>query len=103
MSRPSNLAEDLVTFEQFCALVPDGQKADLIDGVIYIASPDSRRSNRITAFVCHLLTGFVGARNLGGEVFVNRFAFRLTEMRAPEPDVAYVRPERLDLIEEGCM
>lgn len=103
MSRPSNLAEDLVTFEQFCALVPDGQKADLIDGVIYMASPDSHRSNRITSFLTTLFEAYIAARNLGGEVFVNRFAFRLTEIRAPEPDVAYVRPERLELIEEGCM
>ena len=28
-------------FDDFCALVKDGQKADLIDGVIYMASPDS--------------------------------------------------------------
>lgn len=29
------------TFEDFCALIPTGQKADLIDGVIYMASPDN--------------------------------------------------------------
>ena len=34
MSKPSNLAQDLVTVEQFDRLVPDGQKADLIDEVI---------------------------------------------------------------------
>jgi hypothetical protein len=26
-----------VTFEEFLALVPDGQKADLLDGVIHMA------------------------------------------------------------------
>jgi hypothetical protein len=25
------------TFEEFCRLLPDGQKGDLIDGVIYVA------------------------------------------------------------------
>ena len=35
---------DLVTIDDFFALVPDGQKADLIDGVIYMASPDSKRT-----------------------------------------------------------
>ena len=38
---------DLVTVEEFFCLVPDGQKADLIDGVIYMASPDTRRSDRL--------------------------------------------------------
>ncbi len=103
MMRPTNLAADLVTFDEFCQLVPDGQKADLIDGVIYMASPDMRRSDRITNFVHYLLTGFVEGRNIGGEVFGSRFAFQLTEIRAPEPDVAYVRPERLHLVEERCM
>lgn len=103
MIRPRNLAEDLVTFDEFCQLVPDGQKADLIDGVIYMASPDMRRSDKITKFVDHLLGGFVDARQTGGEVFGSRFAFKITEIRAPEPDVAYVRPDRLHLVEERCM
>jgi hypothetical protein len=36
---------DLVTIEAFYCLVPAGQKADLIDGVIYMASPDTRCSD----------------------------------------------------------
>ena len=103
MSRPHDLAEDLVTVEDFFHLVPDGQKADLIDGVIYMASPDSLRANKLTTFVCRLMSGFVEVRGLGGEVLSSRFAFELTEIRAPEPDVAYVRPERLHLLEESRM
>jgi Uma2 family endonuclease len=103
MKRPSKLAEDLVTVDEFFDLVPDGQKADLIDGVIYMASPDSRRSNSLTAFVALLLNVFNQAKQIGGEVFSSRFAFRLTKLRAPEPDVAYVRPERVHLIREMGM
>lgn len=103
MSRPSDLAEDLLTAEDFYRLIPDGQKADLIDGVIYMASPDSRRANKLTIFVCRLMDGFVEARSLGGEVYSSRFAFELSDIRAPEPDVAYVRPERLHLLEEMRM
>ncbi len=44
MPHPRDLAQDLVTVEDFFRLVPDGQKADLIDGVIYMASPDSLRA-----------------------------------------------------------
>lgn len=43
------------------------------------------------------------ALKLGGDVFVTRFAFRITELRAPEPDVAYVSPQRMHLVEEYCM
>lgn len=103
MTRPSNLAEDLVTADEFYQLIADGQKADLLDGVIYIASPDSRRSNKLTGFVFYLLEGFVAAKQLGGDVFVNRYAFRLTDIRAPEPDVAYVSAARLHLVDERWM
>lgn len=56
MIQRTPIAEDLVTFDEFCRLVRDGQKADLIDGVIYMASPDSRRSNKLTSFFTCLPT-----------------------------------------------
>ncbi len=94
---------DLITVEQFYRLVPDGQKADLIDGVIYMASPDSLRHNHLTLFVSRLFQGYLEAKGLGGDVTVSRFAFELTPHRAPEPDVAYVRPERTHLLSEVSM
>lgn len=98
MNSAVRTADDLVTVEQFYRLIPDGQKADLLDGVIYVASPDSLRANQLTSFVEFLIKGFSLARGLGGEVLVSRFAFTLTPIRAPEPDVAYVRSERRHLL-----
>jgi len=103
MVSPSDSSTDLVTVEEFFRLVPDGQKADLIDGVIYMASPDSRRANDLTGFVFYLLKGFDGSKGVGGGVQVNRYAFELTAYRAPEPDVAYIRPERIGLAGERAM
>jgi Uma2 family endonuclease len=100
MASPSRVADDLVTVEEFYDLVADGQKADLIDGVIYMASPDSLRANELTLFVSWLLKGYLEARGVDGKVVFSRYACRLSEFRAPEPDVAYVRPERVGLLEE---
>jgi len=94
---------DLVNFEQFCHLVPDGQKADLLDGVIFMASPDSFPADRLAGFVrtvMHMTVEMLGA---GGVVVGSRFAFRLSERRAPEPDVAYVARGRVSLIENWGM
>jgi Uma2 family endonuclease len=96
--RSTQSKRDLVSVAEFYRLVPDGQKADLIDGVIYMASPDSIRSNDLTAFVTVLLRSYNAARKMGGRVYVTRVAFRLAPRRAPEPDVAYVRPERIHLV-----
>jgi Uma2 family endonuclease len=93
---------DLVTVKEFFCLVPDGQKADLIDGVIYMASPDTRRSDRLGGWIKFLLQGYAAVKGLG-EVYGSRFAFELTEFRAPEPDVAFVRTARLSLVDERRM
>ena len=103
MALTQNLVgQDLVTVEQFYRLVEDGQKADLIDGVIYLASPDSTRNNQIANFLGFLMLGYAELRGLG-QVFASRFAFELTEFRAPEPDVAFVRNERLHLVHQTGM
>src|SRR5262249_48495267 len=42
------------TFDDFCLLVKDGQKADLIDGVIYMASPDNTEAADLNVWLCRL-------------------------------------------------
>ncbi|MBI3922048.1 MAG: Uma2 family endonuclease [Armatimonadetes bacterium] len=95
-------ASDLVTVEDFYALVEDGQKADLIDGVIYMASPDNYVSNDIGGFLYLLLRCFCEAMDVG-IVVVSRFAFRLSDFNAPEPDVAYVSRDRQHLVHANGM
>jgi len=105
MSHVSSLPErpaDLVTVEEFYRLVPDGQKADLLEGVIYLASPDTRRHDELGGFIKFLLQGYARQKDLG-RVFGSRFAFILNEFYAPEPDVAFVRRERLRLVQEKGM
>ncbi len=99
MSRPAKPAKDLITVGEFFRLVPDGQKADLLNGVIYMASPDSIRSNDLTRFVTVLMDVYKDVKQVGGRVFVTRVAYRLTRYSAPEPDVGYVGPDRLHLIQ----
>ena len=93
---------DIVTVDDFFALVPDGQKADLIDGVIYMASPDSKRNDKLGGFIKFLVQGYAVVRGLG-EVFGSRFAFELNQTRAPEPDIAFVSKARLHLVGETRM
>jgi Uma2 family endonuclease len=89
------------TFDDFCVLVKDGQKADLIDGVIYMASPDNLGANKLFVWLITLIDRFVEAQDLGGDVYGSRAAFKLDETNSPEPDVAYVSKERLHLAQKG--
>lgn len=99
MSQPAKPAKDLITVDDFFRIIPDGRKADLLNGVIYMASPDSIQSNRLTRFVAVLMDGYINFKQVGGEVFITRVAYRLTRYSAPEPDVGYVGPNRMHLIQ----
>jgi Uma2 family endonuclease len=87
----------LVTFEEFCVLVKDDQKADLIDGVIYMASPENFDANDLFLWLVRLIGDFVEEKDLG-KIQGSRAAFRLAEHQSPEPDIAFIRKDRLHLI-----
>ena len=87
------------TFDDFCAIVPDGQKADLIDGVIYMASPENLEANELFLWLRRLIGDFVEENDLG-KVFGSRVAFRISDKQGPEPDLAFVKKERIDRLQE---
>ena len=88
------------TFDDFCFLVGDDQKADLIDGVIYVASPENTDSNLLFIWLGGLISLFVETFDLG-EVFGLRVALRLDGKNSPEPDILFVRKSRLHLMRQG--
>lgn len=89
-----------VTYDEFCARIEDGQKADLIDGVIYMASPDNTDASDLFMWLATLLYDYVQYHDLGA-VHGSRVACRLDDTNAPEPDILFVDRSRLDVIERG--
>ncbi|HEY7309432.1 MAG TPA: Uma2 family endonuclease [Gemmataceae bacterium] len=89
-----------ITFEEFCLIIKEDEKADLINGVIYMASPDNTDANLLNVWLLRVIGDFVEERELG-EVFASRVAFRLDEPQGPEPDIAFVRTDRLHLVQRG--
>jgi len=88
------------TYEDFCALIREDQKADLIDGVIYMASPDNTDANDLFVWLITVMHGYVERKELG-RVFGSRVACRLDDNNAPEPDILVVRNEHADRILRG--
>jgi Uma2 family endonuclease len=91
----------LYTFDEFCDLVPEGQKADLINGVIYMASPDNLEHHRINKWLAWLVESFLMETETGGEIFGYRIAFRLNLSNSPEPDLGFLKASRLHLAKRG--
>ncbi len=88
------------TFDDFCALVSDGQKADLINGVIYMASPDNTDANELFMWFGGLLYDYAQVRDLG-KVYGSRVAFQLDANNGPEPDIGFVKKRRLQRVKRG--
>lgn len=88
------------TFEDFCALIEENQKADLINGVIYMASPENTEANELVGWLFTVLSIYTRKKRLG-KVYVSRVALWLAEKSGPEPDIAFVRNEHLDRVERG--
>jgi Uma2 family endonuclease len=92
--------QKLYTFEDFCAIIRDDQKADLINGVIYMASPDNTDANDLMCWLGAILLLFICKYKLG-RLFASRVAFRLDDSNGPEPDLGFVATERLHLVQRG--
>jgi Uma2 family endonuclease len=88
------------TYEDFCGLVREDQKADLIDGVIYMASPENLDANDLFGWLYTLMRIYVDEKKLG-RLFGSRVACRLDDRNAPEPDILFVRNEHADRLHRG--
>ncbi|MBY0525885.1 MAG: Uma2 family endonuclease [Gemmataceae bacterium] len=88
------------TYDDFCALVNDDQKADLIDGVIYMASPENTDANELFVWILGVMNLFARRRKLG-KVYGSRVACRLDRKNGPEPDVVFVATRNLGRVKRG--
>lgn len=89
-----------IDFDEFCNLVEDGQKADLIDGVIYMASPDNTDSAETGGWLYRLMSDFADEYDLG-RLFSSRVACKLSDDNAPEPDILFIPKRRRKRILRG--
>lgn len=97
---PPRIRSEKATFDDFMILVDEDEKADLLDGVIYMASPVSISHSDVRAFLHALLGMYVDERGLG-RVFGEKVAFRIGEHWSPEPDIGFVSKARQDAIEKN--
>jgi Uma2 family endonuclease len=88
------------TFDDFLFLGNENEKADLLDGVIYVASPESTDDNQLRGWLYSAMSEFAEETDQG-ECYYSRVAFRITDKRGPEPDVAFVSKQRLHIVEKG--
>jgi len=79
--------EDIYTLEDIYAL-PDGERAELIDGKIYYMAPPNTRHQRLVSDLHYQIKDFIKRNNGECEVFPAPFAVFLND-----DDINYVEPD----------
>ncbi len=91
--------QGLITFDQFCDIVDEKVKADLLDGRIFRDSPAIPRHTHVVSRFSHLISSYAEQFNLG-EVFGATGTVRLSKYQGPEPDIFFIRKNRLHIMGE---
>ena len=94
--------EDIYTIEDIYAL-PDGERAELIDGKIYYMAPPNTKHQRLVSDLHYQIKDFIKRNNGECEVFPAPFAVFLCEnnMDYVEPDISVICDlSKLD--DKGC-
>lgn len=91
-------APPMTAYERYVALFPEGMKGDLIDGHAIIDISTSVLHERLFKFLLILLEGYVEANGLG-EAFGSRTTMRVDDENGYEPDVLFIRSDRLGILD----
>jgi|HubBroStandDraft_3_1064219.scaffolds.fasta_scaffold14790_2 Uma2 family endonuclease len=81
------------------ALPEDGKRHEIIDGQHYMSAAPSARHQEVLGNLFSLLRGFIKSRRLG-KLFFAPLDVWLSEHDVVEPDLLFVRRERLTALEE---
>lgn len=94
--------EDNCTIEDIYAL-PDGERAELIDGKIYYMAPPSWKHQRISGRLYQAIANYIDSKNGQCEVLAAPFAVFLNDdnINYLEPDISVIC-DRSKLDDKGC-
>lgn len=94
--------EEIYTIEEIFAL-PDGERAELIDGKIYYMAPPSRTHQRISGYLYSEIYNYIKSNNGDCEVYAAPFAVFLNkdDMNYVEPDISVIC-DNSKLDDKGC-
>lgn len=96
------LKEQTYTIDDIYAL-PDGERAELIDGQIYFMAPPSTKHQRIAGKLFNTISNYIQGNNGTCEPFIAPFAVFLNEndKNYVEPDISVIC-DKNKLTDKGC-
>ena len=94
--------EELYTIEDIYAL-PDGKRAELIDGKIYYMAPSGKTHQKISGRLYQTIANYIDSRDGKCEIYAAPFAVFLDDdgINYVEPDISVIC-DQSKLDEKGC-
>ena len=96
--RPADAPREMTPYERYVAFFPDGMKGDLIDGHAVIDTSTSVLHERLFRFLLTVLHVYTEEKGLG-EVFGSRTTMRVDDENGYEPDVLFIRADRIGILD----
>lgn len=97
MAKPGDSARVGLTYEDYCALPDDGRRYEILDGELAVTPAPVPNHQEVIANLLAPLHGHVTARGLG-KVFPAPIDVILADTSVVQPDLVFVRAERLSLV-----
>ena len=83
--------------------LPDGERAELIDGQIYYMAPPSRTHQRLSGFLSRTIGNYIESKNGTCEIYAAPFAVFLNndDINYVEPDISVIC-DKNKITDKGC-
>ena len=88
-----------LTYEDYCRVPEDGNRYEVIDGVLYMSPAPFFRHQRVSGELYLLLARFVKETGIGLVLYAP-FDVVLSEHNVVQPDILYVSKERSSILTE---
>ena len=88
-----------MTYDQYCLLPEDGKQYEVIDGELFVTPAPTPKHQDIGGKIYARLLGFVEANALG-KVYIAPVDILLEEHTVVQPDILFIRQERLGIVGE---
>lgn len=87
----------LLTYEDYCQIPDDGNRYEVIEGVLYMSPAPTYRHQRVVVKLTGILDSFVEEYRLG-KILVAPFDILFSDSTIVQPDILFISTERASII-----
>lgn len=97
MAKPGEIVRVVLTYEDYCRLPNDGRRYEILEGELAVTPAPTPGHQELLLNLAALLRDHVTSRRLG-KVYVSPIDVILARTSVVQPDLVFVRADRLSLV-----